>query len=359
MCVQRGHLKLWKNRSGVKVWRFQWRDHGHPKTKLLGEYSKVSRRDARAEADRILAPLNALARSASIPTLFRRYVEQEYLATRTWKQSTQGTTEQIIEQHILQAFGDRAIASVSRRELQTHLNAKAAANLSSSVVKHIKWQLKAIYRMAEGDGVVTVNPANGLVNPKCKPEGEKKTITVDELLRAQMVLELRDRLVFRLSVAEGLRPSEIMGLQPGDYYDGMFHIRRRVYRGVIDEPKSQRSRREIPATSITAALLSKWLELLPVFSSVWLFPSETGKTPISCSNLLGRRIKPALAAIGVHANFQILRRTWVTKFSEAEKDPTVRAQLVGHSVDVEENVYRQAQPHVLKRAMKKLERKLQ
>lgn len=357
--MQRGSLKRVKNRRGVNVWRAQWRDNGHGKTRLLGECSKVSRREARAELDRILAPLNTLSTSAPIPTKFRHYVEREYLVTRAWKQSTRGTAEQIISTHLLPLFGDREIASISRRELQDHLNTKAAAGLSSSVVKHIRFQLGAIYKMAEGDGLISVNPTKGLIDPKCKPAAEKKTITVDEFLRGQLVLDLRDRLVFRLSVAEGMRPGEIVGQKPGDFYDGMFHIRRRVYRGVIDEPKGERSWREIPATSITAALLRKWLELLPAFSSEWLFPSETGETPISYSNLLRRRIKPALAAVGIHANFQILRRTWVNKFSEVEKDPTVRAQLAGHSVDVEEYVYRQAQPHVLKRAMKKLERKLQ
>jgi integrase len=352
-------LKVVKNRRGVKVWRAQWRENGRGKTRLLGEYSKVSRQDARAELDRILAPLNALAGSAPSPTTLRHYVENEYLVTRIWKQSTRGTTEQIISTHVLPLFGDRAIASISRRELQDHLNAKAAAGLSYSVVHHIRFQLVGIYKMAQSDGLVTVNPTKGLIDPRCKPHGEKQTITVDELLRGQMVLELRDRLIFRLGVCEGMRPGEIMGLQPGDYYDGTFHIRRRVYRGVIDEPKSERSRRDVPATDITKALLSEWLELLPALSSVWLFPSETGKTPISYSNLLRRRIKPALATVGIRANFQILRRTWVNKVDEVEKDPVIRAQLAGHSVDVHENVYRVPQPHLLKRTMKKVGRSLQ
>jgi hypothetical protein len=88
----------------VKVWRAQWRENGRGKTRELGEYSKVSRRDARAELDRILAPLNALASSTPSPTTLRDYVESEYLMTREWKQSTRGTTEQIIEQHILQTW---------------------------------------------------------------------------------------------------------------------------------------------------------------------------------------------------------------------------------------------------------------
>jgi integrase len=91
-----------------------------------------------------------------------------------------------------------------------------------------------------------------------------------------------------------------------------------------------------------------------------LFPSEAGKTPLSYSNAYRRRIQPALRQVGLgDVDFQVLRRTWVTEFSEAEKDPNVRAQLAGHSVDVHENEYRQAQPAVLKRAMRKFEKRLQ
>jgi integrase len=107
--------------------------------------------------------------------------------------------------------------------------------------------------------------------------------------------------------------------------------------------------------------LSQWLELLQDRSeTAWLFPSENPATPLSYSNVYGRRIQPALSRIGLgNINFQVLRRTWVTEFSEAERDPNVRAQLAGHSVDVHENEYRQAQPEVLRRAMRKLERRLQ
>ncbi len=53
-------------------------------------------------------------------------------------------------------------------------------------------------------------------------------------------------------------------------------------------------------------------------------------------------IQPALEKVGLgHVNFQILRRSWVTEFSQVESDAHVRAQIAGHSVDVHENEYRQ------------------
>jgi integrase len=238
----------------------------------------------------------------------------------------------------------------------------AAARLSFSVVAHVHWQLVAIFAMAEGDGIIAINPTRGLVTPKCQGAIDKRTITVEDINRGQMVLEIRERLIFRLAVCEGMRPGEILGLQVGDLQqDGMFHIERRIYRGRVDSPKSRWSRRPIPPTGTTRRLLAQWIELLQDQSpSAWLFPSEAGKTPLSYSNAYRRRIQPALRQVGLgDVDFQVLRRTWVTEFSEAEKDPNVRAQLAGHSVDVHENEYRQAQPAVLKRAMRKFEKRLQ
>jgi integrase len=111
----------------------------------------------------------------------------------------------------------------------------------------------------------------------------------------------------------------------------------------------------------TRKLFEQWLELLSdTKPEAWLFPSENGRTPISYSNVYRRNIRPALAKVGLgNINFLILRRTWVNEFSKAEKDPTIPAQLAGHSVDVDENEYCQPQTEVLKRAMRRFEKRLQ
>jgi hypothetical protein len=70
---------------------------------------------------------------------------------------------------------------------------------------------------------------------------------------------------------------------------------------------------------------------------------------------------PAWEKVGVPSflNFLVLRRTFVNIIEPVIKDAAVRAQLAGHSVDVHQNVYQQAQPEVLKREMKKFEKSLQ
>lgn len=155
--------------------------------------------------------------------------------------------------------------------------------------------------MAEADQLVVKSPANGLVMPLCKDAPPKQTITADDVLRSQMVLPIRERLIFRLAVREGMRPGEIVGMQVGDFHqDGTLHVRRRNYAGQLDTPKSRRSRRVVPATAATRALMTQWLDLLTNHSpDAWLFPSETGLTPLWYTNVLRRSIRLALKKIGL------------------------------------------------------------
>jgi integrase len=307
-------LKVVKDRHGVKVWRLQWREDGRGRTRILGRYADMSRDQADAERKKILAPLNARTEAVNATAVtLRRYIEDEYLTVknRVWKDSTRATTDQIIETHILQELGTRALGVITRKELQAHLDAKAESKLSSSVVGHIRWQLVAIFKMAMGDGIVTLNPTDGLITPNCKAPVAKRIISVENMRRAQMVLDIRERLIFRLAVCEGMRPGEIVGLQVGDFHDGMIHVERRIYRGKVDVPKSRRSRRPIPPTETTRLLLMQWLDLLQDRTDrAWLFPSEKATTPLSYSQCLPSA-HPAGAVEG---------RAWKRQFPSASAD---------------------------------------
>jgi integrase len=106
----------------------------------------------------------------------------------------------------------------------------------------------------------------------------------------------------------------------------------------------------------TQTPLKNWLELLRTARR----PRGSSRQRRAARELLKRIPAPDPASPErpcENVNLQVLRRTWVTEFSEAERAPNVRAQLAGHSVDVHENEYRQAQPAVLKRAMRKLDKR--
>jgi integrase len=366
--MQRGSLIRFPLKRQGFVWRFQWREPGYsgPRTRYLGRCAEVSRAEARKEADRILAQLNVLApsRRSSVCSL-ATFVDETYLEvkTRSWKASTRYTTEQIIRDYILKEIGPESIAAIDRKRLQQLLDALAAGGKSSSVVNHVRFQLQAIFEMASGDGLITVNPTKGLCPPRCKRQADKRDMTVDQVLLAQSFLGIRERLIFGLATIQGIRPGEIVGLRRDDVFtssaqDGtlmtVLRIDSRIYRGQEDTPKSDRGYRSIPLTADTAKQLEEYMAAFLPQSTDWLFPSESGKTPINPARVLLHIIRPVLAPMGLGwVNYQVMRRTFAIQFEKSEKDPLVRATVMGHTVDVHEQNYRRATEEQLQSAMRK------
>jgi len=216
-----------------------------------------------------------------------------------------------------------------------------AQMFSASVVNHLRFHLRDIFNLAVSERAIDFNPALALYTQRCKPGREKLVMTAAEIRCSLGLLPLRERLTFRMGVFEGMRPGEILGLQVQDVREHSILVRRRVYRGNIDSPKTARSKREVGLTEGTESLLREWHGLLPNREgTAWLFPSETGKTPLGRDNVWRRNIQPVLkgAKLG-WASFQVLRRTYATLGWQAGVDAKTRAGQMGHHVDVSENEY--------------------
>jgi integrase len=156
----------------------------------------------------------------------------------------------------------------------------------------------------------TRNPTLGLSVPKFAAEPrEKRVLSFEDVRRAMKALPLRERLIFRLATIEGMRPGEILGLQLGDLLDQSVRVRRRVYRGDVDSPKTGRVR-EVALSPVTGSMLSEWIMLLAdQRPEAWLFQSENVRSPLMRDNVQRRFIQPKLATIGLGwVTFQVMRR---------------------------------------------------
>src|SRR5713226_3246357 len=72
----------------------------------------------------------------------------------------------------------------------------------------------------------------------------------------------------------------------------------------------------------------------------WVFPSNTGETPLSRDNISRRHIGPSLKAVGLGwVDFHVMRRTHATLMNELHDDPKLVADQLGHTLDVNQNVY--------------------
>jgi integrase len=260
---------------------------------------------------------------------------------RKWKLSTKETNEARIRAHLTQLYEARTLASFRRDELQDMLDAKAHAGLSHSVGAHLRWDLRQILRMAVEEELLSRNPAELLFVPREAPRPEYTTMSLGQIATCIKALKNRERLVLKFAVLAGLRPGEILGLQWRHLLVTHANICQRVYRGAIDTPKTQRSVRNAALPSGLLAEIEDWRAASSMNGADhWVFPSGTGKTPLSRDNISRRHIWPRLKAVGLGwVNFHVMRRTHATLMNEIHDDPKLVADQLGHTLDVNQNVY--------------------
>ena len=278
---------------------------------------------------------------------FGPFVRQIYLAfyNRKWKRSTTATNVDRLEHHVINVFGERPLGSFTggrgRDGLQDYLDGKAEAGLSYSTVAHLRWDLKQIFDMAVSEGYIERNPAELLFIPKEATRAETRRMNLEEVRRFFAVLELRERAIGGLAVLAGLRPGEIFALTRLRAEANYASIQQRVYRGEIGTPKTFKSRRSAALGEQLLIWIREWVKMLPDSGpSGWLFPSERGTTPVAKDNVWRRHFLPRLKEVGLEwVNFQVLRRTHSSLLDDLGVDPQVRADQMGHDVDVNQNGY--------------------
>jgi integrase len=322
----------------------------------------VPKAQARSELDAILSPINSRADAPSPTKKFGEFVHDTYLHFYggKWKGSTAKCNEDRLSVHLDPIYSERTLGSFNREELQTMLDEKAASGLSYSVVAHLRWYLRQILRMAVSEGYIPRNPAELLFIPREAKRPEHTAMSREEVQKCFAVLEQRERLIVKFAVLAGLRPGEIFGLKWGRLSGTHADIRQRVYRGEIDSPKTSNSVRKAALSAGLMAETELWRAVsLDASDDAWVFPSETGKTPLGRDNVWRRRIGPKLKDAGLGwVDFHVMRRTHSTLMNEIHDDPKLVADQLGHTVDVNQNVYTRASVARRKSAVDALENAL-
>lgn len=363
---QKGSLQNRKH-GHHRVWVACYWENGSRRSKVLGRCSQMGRGEAEAALSAILQPINSGLGQGPRPLYtLERFIEVVYLpfCRRSWKDSTAGTSEQIVATHLIPVFGKSLLPAIRREELQDLLDRKAL-ELSESPVKHLRWFMNAIFKLALSDGLVLNNPAAELRIPKrCRQGRAMRPLTEEEVNKYLEVFDLREKLISRLAIFEGMRPGEILALRWKVVCRNALTVEQRIYKRVFDTPKSGKTR-EVAISDRTAELFKVWRDLAEDPSPEgFVFPSEALTTPLSADNLWRRTMQPRLeqASLG-WATFQVLRKTNASLSKKYGVDPKVAADQRGHGIGVSMDVYTSSDLEQKRAAVNKLEaavlRKLQ
>jgi len=328
-----------------RVWIGKYYENGESRTRVLGHVAQMNEGEAWAELQRkYLNPINeGVGFSQTLPSNFKEYVTRVFVPQRgeNWKEdSTKKTTLERFKNYLFPAFESFELRDLTRDKLQQFLKERAMSGLSRSVVDHLRWDLNAIFKMAAEDALIKGNPAGSLVTPKAGKRPEKRTMTKEEYNLGLSVLDVRERLIYRLAGLVGMRPGEILALRWGRIKWAKAEIVKRVYRGSLGDPKTDRSRREAAIPPELADDIETWRTLCgDVSDEALVFPSERG-TLMSRDNFLRRNIQKKLATVGLGwVNFQVLRRTQASLSHDQKIDPKVSADQRGHTIGVAIDTY--------------------
>lgn len=356
-CVRKTkHGRLW-------VWIGKYYEDGRGRSRVLGHCAQMTEGAARAKLQEFLNPINETAGfRQTLPTDFKEYITNVFLPQRRkkWKDSTDKTTTERFQAHLLPAFEGRQLRDLTRDGLQRFLDSKTKDGLSKSVVSHLRWDLSAIFKMAANDGLIQGNPAGSLVTPKEAKTFEKRSMTKEEIHLALSVLDLRERIVFLFAALVGMRPGEIFALRWGRVGPDVINIMERVYRRLPSHPKSERGKRFAAVPPDLANDIEQWRDVAIDRSPESLvFPSERG-TFMSRDNFLRRNIHGKLEKVGLGwVNFHVLRRTQASLGHKEGVDPKVAADQRGHGIGVAIDTYTMTDLESRRQAVTTLEEALQ
>jgi integrase len=355
---QKGSLQARKH-GRHRVWLAFWWEDGSRRSKVLGLCSKMTNGDAESAMSAILQPINEGTSRGPRPVYtFERFVEDVYLphGRHGWKESTAGTSEQIIKSHLVPEFRSEFLHTIRRERLQEFLDRKAQ-DLSYSVVAHLRWFLNGIFKLAWSDSYIPSNTAAELRIPKrCQPGRAMRPLTEEEVQTYLEAFDVREKLIARLAIFEGMRPGEILALRWKSVAGEIIRVEERVYKRVFNTPKNGKTR-EGAISDGTLELLKEWAGLAQDPSpDGFVFPSEKVTTPLSLDNLWRRYMFPTLDKIGLGwASFQVLRKTNASLSKKAGVDPKVASDQRGHGLGVSLEVYTSSDLEQKRAALRALE----
>jgi integrase len=241
-------------------------------------------------------------------------------------------------------FGRMKLAAIEPRDIKRLAAELAAQGLRPGSVRNLLAPVRALLATAFEEGVIRSNPAAGLrVGHQVGDDHDgclAKALSEDELRAFLAEIPEEWRLFFTFLAHTGLRIGEAVAVTWGDIDFGKrrLNVRRRLYRGRLDAPKSRYGRRAIRLTEGLSQAL--WRLRGTSSDEALVFTSATGSY-IDASNLMARVLKPAAKRAGAPwMGFHTLRHTCATMmFRHGHNAVQVQMTLGHHSPAFTQAVY--------------------
>ena len=297
----------------------------------------------------------------------------ETAARRRVRERSFSSYEEVLRLYVRPSLGGKRLTDVRPLDLQATYSAMQERGLSARTVRYAHTVLSSALDQAVKWHMLTRNPCEAVETPRLIRK-EMQALSPDEAGRF-LDAAAHDRLgiVFEFALTTGMRPSEYLALQwkDVDLRKGIATVVRMVAwrKGggwYFDEPKTPRSRRNIPLPSTTLRALIEHrrrqsearLKAGAGYQNNDLVFATGDGTPVLLRNLIRRHFRPVLKSAKLPLTLRLydLRHTCATLLLSAGVHPKVASERLGHtSVTITMDVYSHVLPSMQQAASEKLE----
>lgn len=321
-----GEGSVYRRKDGLWVGQYKVQIPTGTKTKYI--YSKT-RKDAATRLSKAIAE-----RDTGLIYDCGSMTVEEYL--KQWLETTKGTVrertwiraEVDVRVHISPILGKTKLDRLNALQLQSLYRAKLDSGLAPRTVQIIHATLRKALKQAVKWQLIPKNVAQS-VDP---PNVQKREINPLDEMQVKRLLKAAEEskleALYILAITTGMRSGELLGLQWGDvdFRSGTLQVRRTIFNGRVETPKTPKSRRSIKLTQISVKALQKHPRV-----SDWVFCTKVG-TPISAHNLHRRSWKPLLKKAGLpDMRFHDLRHTCASLLLSKGIHPKIVQEMLGHA----------------------------
>ena len=255
------------------------------------------------------------------------------------KESTYANYMMKLNKHILPVFGNYSCAEIKSRHISAFVDVKQKDGLSSRYISDIIIIIKAVFKYAYREYNIRISAADISIPKSAKAEvrllSDSERCTLEKYIAARPD---KTALGIAISLYTGLRIGELCALQWGDIDldKRILTVRKTIQRIqssggnkrtklTITEPKSDKSKREIPIPSILIDLIKSHMSA----SDDYVL---TGKTrPIEPRTLQYRFAGILNNADLPSVHFHSLRHAFATRAVSLGFDIKTLSELLGHS----------------------------
>lgn len=231
-------------------------------------------------------------------------------------------------------FEGKRLSDITTKTLQLYIIDRLKI-VSPHTIQSEIMLVKLLFTHARKWGYLRRNPAEDIEAPKyTKPEID--ILEPDEMNAFLSQCDKEQnfyRVAFRLDIETGLRAGELWGLQWGDidWKNGRIHVRRSMWRGSLQIPKTKSAIRKVDISASLLTGLKTWKLAFPISADDLVFPSSEG-CRVNHENVMNRHFRPLLRRGGIRqVSFHSLRHSNASLRIQSGQNIKYISTQLGHS----------------------------